>query len=149
MHQSCAIRVIALGAALSLVGACGSRVDNSAAGLTSEEQVELVEEFVGVTLPHSTADLEVYQWVGIDEAVAARFLLDPNDLGAFLASGDFEAPPREGVRPIFAGEQLGWQLDDIEHMLGHDEVVDSFSRQLLIDVDDPQRPVVYLLASTL
>lgn len=149
MHHSRAIRVLAVSLAVMLLGACGSGVDNAAADLTPEEQVELVEEFVGVTLPDSTAELEVSHWVGIDEAVAARFSLDRNDLDPFLASGDFEAPPRAGVRTVFVGEQLGWQLDNIEHMLGHEELVDSFSRQLLIDVDDPQRPVVYVLASTL
>ena len=114
------------------------------------QDADLVEEFAGVTLPASTGDLQVGQLEGgIDDLLLARFSVDGGDLDAFVADAGFTGAPEPGRR-VFSDDLgvgvPGWDVADAQEVLGHDENVDGFARQVVIDVDDPARPVVYLRA---
>ncbi len=139
-------------AAMVIAGCTSTRVERTKSPSTSDD-IELVESFARVTLPDSTTDLRVHrEGRGMDDAVAAEFRIGAGDLERFIADAQFTEPPERGVVAVQSYPALGWELSKFETrpdrstFLGHEENVNGFVRQVMIDVVDPQQPVVYLLA---
>lgn len=133
--------VVLLAVAVVLATGCGR---GQAIGLVE------VERFARVDLPDSAEEVRYQSASAVDTSVYLSFAAPAEDYEAFLTASDFRARPEPGhdAMQAGAGEGLGWRLDDIQEFAGHEERVDGLVRQLLVDLDDPDRPVIHLHAFT-
>jgi len=133
------------------LGGCGGEDDPpverepQASGPTRGE----IESFARIKLPVSVTNLKAKQESGMDTAMFVSFAMDSRDLQGFIDGAKFSGPPQEGDRAVADNESLGWNITGIERLVGHGEVEDGLGRNIVIDLDRPDRPVVYLEATTL
>lgn len=108
--------------------------------------VEEAADFAGIELPESATDVHAHGERGIDQLVLLDITMPTDDLDGFLAASDL--PPAEpGRNPVQAslGNQLGWQLDDLESFAGAEEEGPPV-RQYVVDTSDAERVTVYIAA---
>lgn len=123
--------------------------DQAGAATPDPQVVAHVEEFARLALPVSAADLQVREEWGLDTVMHVRFALAAGDLEGFIDQAGFDQPLEGGWRAILSGEWAD-ELAAAEHFLGSSEVVDvHFGRAIGVVLDDPARPVVYLVATTM
>jgi len=108
-----------------------------------------IERFGRIKLPASTSDLQASREDGMDSSIAVRFTMDRGELKEFIDGANFRAPPTPDDRAIGSNERLGWKVDEIQSLVGHSELENALGRQIVIDLDRPERPVVYFVASTI
>ena len=152
---------IALGLLLALAGCGGSDdppprptggdlrdLDRESADTASRAQIE---RFAKVRIPASATNLRSFSRDGLDTQLLVSFRLPAKDLPAFVRSGTFRGQLTEGDRAIApnVGSELGWQLDDAKNVEGLSDVQAGLGRNLVVVLDDPQRPMVHLEAATL
>lgn len=152
-----AVRAVAVLVVLLVAPACagpGAQPRDPEADEVSEasaEQRRELEEFAGVPLPASAADVTVVTQSGIDAMLYARFTIAAEDLDALVAGAAFDPPPEEGHRlalPPPASVPWGEEIAALERTLGADEFDGSFAREIIIGLDDPDTHVVYVQATT-
>jgi hypothetical protein len=87
----------------------------------------------------------------MDTSVFVGLRLPRRALRAFLRDGHFKGPLEPGRRTLFEpeGKELGWRLKGPAKVAGLQEIRAGLGRHLMVVYDDPQRPAVYLAASTL
>lgn len=151
------------GLALALVGvlalaACGDDpaaapaddVHSAPATAAAVDHAE-IEEFARIRIPDSASELRSSSASAIDTSLYLSFAMDGAELDAFVRDAGFQSPPEPGVRAlqVGAGRELGWDTDAVSEFLGHAEEVDGLVREVLVDLDAPDRPVIYLHAYTL
>lgn len=139
-------------AATGCGGTSGAGEADSAEVRTPQQALDLeqVEQFARIDLPDSAEEVRYQSASAADTSIYLSFAIPAQDYEAFLAGAAFSAAPEpdHDAMQVGAGEDLGWRLDDIERFAGHEERTDGLVRQLLVDLDDPDRPVVYLHAFT-
>ena len=141
-----------------VVGGCesDSRSQTSPSGPDGRFEVregapspQKVEQFAEVRLPAATQELEVWGRRSVDTSVSFRLPMSRSDFEAFYESGAFTQELVKGKRPSISEEgHFDWPLESVREPWGHEELVKGFSRRVLVDFDDPDRPVVYMSAST-
>jgi hypothetical protein len=152
---------LVIGLALVFAG-CGSSDDpkprSPAGDLRDLEQQTVdtatkaqLERFAEVRIPASATNLRSFSRSALDTQVLMSFRIPRADLDAFVRSGNFQGTLRDDYRAITtsAGEGIGWDLDKAKHVQGLADVKSGLGRNLLVVLDDPQRPAVYLEAATL
>lgn len=158
------LAALLLTATLLLAG-CGDGYDSSGdrrtapgpgepfAGLPEEgvDQLsrEQVERFASVELPPRAGKLRTYHSSDIDTTMLVSFAIDRPGMEQFVADSGFEGGLKTGAMPLAApeGGQLGWRLEQIKSAAGAaDRTATGVYRRVTVDLDDPDRPVVYLMA---
>jgi hypothetical protein len=120
--------------------------------LRDEEGASQVEGFAEVQLPPSTDDLQVYFDEGpLDSELYARFAIDEADLEAFADS--LTAPLEPGLRGVYTTppDRADWDLDTIDsaNIVGaRDHTSQGHVREVMVDLSNAARPVVYLRTVT-
>lgn len=161
------MRAAALLVTLSLLlGGCSDGYDSSGDRPTapapdpfarvSEEGVdelsrEEVERFGSVKLPANARRLRTFHSRALDTMMLVSFEVDRPTMEQFVADSNFEGGLKTGAMPLAApeGGQLGWKLHEIERAAGaEDQTANGVYRRLTVSLDNPQRPVVYLMAFT-
>jgi hypothetical protein len=117
----------------------------SSANTTEPSRAE-IEEFGRITLPESARDVEARMSSALDTGMFLRFVMDRQDVDAFVRSGNFDAKPN--YKPTYAYNEVGWHLDQVSNAVGVEEFDGNFGRELVIDLDQPDVATVYLVAST-
>lgn len=158
-----AVVALVLGVALAFAGGCGSSDDPEPSAprgnLTDLEKTTVdkatkaqIERFAGVRIPASATNLRSSSRSAMDTQVLVSFSVPRADLSAFITSGKFRGTLTEGDRAIAAstGSALGWQLDQAKKVEGlADTSRPGLYRNVLVVLDDSERPAVYLEAGTL
>ena len=152
--------------AILLLSGCADGYDSSGdrrtaptpdpfAGLSEEGVDELsreqIEGFGSVKLPARAERLRTYHSSAIDTTMLVSFAIDRAGMEQFVADSGFEGGLKTGAMPLAApeGGQLGWKLADIERAAGaEDRTAKGVYRRITVDMGNPQRPVVYLMAFT-
>ena len=151
MSRATALTVVALAGLLLLAG-CerGNDSGRQPSGPASPEQRTRLETFAGIKIPAGATEVEVDEAVGVDRSMLARFRISGDDLDRFVADAGMAKPPAPGVNALQpgAGKRLGWRIEEIREFRGYEETRPGFARQFLIDLDDPEHPVVYVHAFT-
>jgi hypothetical protein len=110
---------------------------------------EKIEDFAEVRLPPRAEGLESWARRSIDTSLSFRLEMSRAQFEAFYDSGAFTQELIKGERPSISDQgHFDWRLDAVGEPWGHTELVDGFSRSILVDFEDPDRPVVYMTAST-
>lgn len=153
-----ALAAAALLAALA-AGACGQSSPPEPAPGRSEERTELpprpsvveAERFARIDVPRSATDVEAVSGGAMDEVLRMRFTIPRADLATFVRGSRFTERLEEGYRPFLDGEvaETGWKTERIERLRGVSEIVDGLGRRVLVDLDDPERATVYVVAGSL
>lgn len=108
-----------------------------------------IEEFAEVQLPVDTSGLEAWARSSVDTSLSFRLAMSRRDFDLFYERASFTEELTKGMRPSISEEgSLDWRLEAIESPWGHEELVNGFSRSILVDFENPGRPVVYMTAST-
>lgn len=106
-----------------------------------------VERFAGIELPARIDDLQASKVPGpLDTSITARFTIPPEALAGLRSL--ISEPLEEGYRTVGDRPKLGWKVEDSKRFLGASDIVKGVGRNVLVDLDQPSRPVVYLVAST-
>lgn len=143
---------VAAAVALLLLAACagGQRGEGVPSEATAEQRQEL-EEFARVTLPPSAADVEVVSQSGIDAMLFARFTIAGSDVETFLAEAGVEPADEEAsVVSITPPAATGWaeEIDALQRARTAEEFDGAFGRKIVVGLDDPERALVFVLATT-
>jgi hypothetical protein len=155
-------RLLAVALTLSLAACSDDEPDNEGRIKVdcSETSAATVENFARAPIPKGATSLEVFCSGFTDTLVRARIVMPRRDLRRFLRDAGFSAPPRRGVRPFTerADDPPTWQIKRIEHVLGHEEdclavktkacASGLAGRKIVVDLDTPNRAIVYLQAFT-
>lgn len=118
-------------------------------GSGQEPTTAEIERFAEVDLPRDTEGLQAWTNSGIDTTLSFRLAMSREDFDRFYERSDFTEELVKGERPsIWQQGPIDWDMDAIEVPWGHEELVNAFSRTVLVDFADPDRPIVYMTAST-
>ena len=108
-----------------------------------------IERAAAVKLPARARRLHSYFSRALDTMVLVSFTVDRPGMEQFIADSGVKGGLKTGtlgVAPPDGGE-LGWNLAGIRSFAGaRDRTRDGVYRRFTVDLDDPQQPVVYLLA---
>lgn len=145
---------IGMAVVLAACGGEGQELRSSKADcFTATPQVQPtraeLEGYARIKLPPSATGLEVHCDGFMDRRVRARFTIARRDLRRFIHTANFRGALVKGERPFHDGEvkELGWRVDAIDRVLGlNEEAVDPVVRHIIVDLDRPDNPVVYLQA---
>jgi hypothetical protein len=108
---------------------------------------EEAERFAGIELPAQLSDLQARRVVGpMDESITMRFTVPPEEVDGLRSI--LTEPLEEGRRKVPDMPELGWEIEDSERFLGASDILDGIGRRVLVDLDVPGRPVVYITAGT-
>lgn len=123
-------------------------LERTGVDMLSEAQIE---RFARVRIPPSATNLRSLSRSAMDTQLLVSFRLPREALAEFVASGNFRGELTEGDRAIGStvGEQLGWRLGGAKRIEGLADVGDGLGRNLVVVLDDPQRPAVHLEVATL
>jgi len=110
-----------------------------------------IERFAKIRIPASATKLRSASRSAMDTQLLVSFVLPRKDLAAFVRSGHFGGELRDGDRAIASsvGSEIGWRLKDAKRVEGLAEIVHGLGRNLVVVLDDPQRPLVHLEAMTI
>lgn len=110
-----------------------------------------IERFAKVVIPASATNLHSLSRSALDSQLLVSFRLPAADLDAFVRSGSFRRTLTDGDRAIGAstGSELGWHVDRAKRVKGLADVRPGLGRNLVVVLDEPRQPVVYLEAATL
>jgi hypothetical protein len=110
-----------------------------------------IERFAEIRIPASATNLRSSSRSAMDTQVLVSFRLPRKDLDAFVRSGNFRSTLVENNRAIVSGTgaKLGWQLEKAKRITGLRDVKPGLGRNLLIVLDESQRPAIYLEAASL
>ncbi len=117
-----------------------------------EEGASQVEDFAEVQLPPSTDELQVYFDEGpLDSELYARFAIDEADLETF--AGNLSTPLEPGLRGVYTTppDRTDWDLDTIDSadVVGaRDHTSQGYVREVMVDLSNAARPVIYLRTVT-
>jgi hypothetical protein len=140
--------------AVLLLGGCGGSDDPGATAgrdggrykATPIDREEF-ERFAGMDLPDELSDLQAARQPGpLDDSVTARFAIPRENVDKLRSI--LSEPLEEGYRAIPDTPGLNLQTGKIKRLLGASDVVGGVGRSVVVDVDDPDRAVVYVLAGT-
>lgn len=156
MHSSAARGLgVCLPLVILLLAGCGGSGDPSATGAdrdggryeaTPIDRDEF-ERFAGIELPDELSDLQAAKQPGpLDDSATARFVISREDVDKLRSI--LSEPLEEGYRAIPDTPSLGFQTGEIKRFLGASDVVAGVGRSVLVDVDDSDKAVVYVLAGT-
>jgi hypothetical protein len=142
--------------ALALAG-CGGGRDSSrdlnrleSHGVDKLSRTDL-ERFARIRIPASATAVHSSFSSSMDTTVYVGLRLPRSAVRTFVREGRFKGSLRPGYRALFdpEGKELGWRLTGPAKVAGLDEIQADLGRNLMVVYDDPQRPAVYLVATTL
>jgi hypothetical protein len=148
----CVVARLACGLVLgALLIGCADDAGERTRGLGTDT-VEIdraeVERYAGVELPSGLSGFQAQKSVGgMDDSISATFTI-PRDAVDSMRSILTE-PLEEGFRTIGDEPSLGWKIQDSKRFLGASDFVNGVGRDVLVDLDVPGRPTVYLTAGTI
>jgi hypothetical protein len=154
--RTLAIAVVAA-VALALAGCRDSSRENSrdfdrleAHGTDKLSRAE-IERFARIRIPASATALRSYYTASMDTTVYVGLRLPRGAVRTFVHDGHFRGRLQPGNRTLFVpeGKELGWRLTGPAKVAGLEEIQAGLGRDLMVVYDDPQRPAVYLSATTL
>lgn len=140
---------------LALLAGCGGSDDrgqdrgngDEARGATMPIGLAAAERFAGIELPSRLSDLQARKEVGPqDDSIALRFTIARDELTGLRSI--LTEPLEEGFLTVTDRPSLGWKVEDSKRFLGASDMVGGVGRQVLVDLDEPDRPVVYIVAGT-
>lgn len=110
-----------------------------------------IEAFARIRIPASATALRLSSRSAMDTQLLVSFRLPAADLDAFVSSADFSRKLVDNDRAISSGvgTEIGWRLNEAERVKGLAETTTGRYRNLVVVLDDPRRPAVYLEAGTL
>jgi hypothetical protein len=148
--------VAALGLVLALTSGGGGReaplsfdrLDSH--GVDKLSRADL-ERFARIRIPASATAVRSSYWSSMDTTVYVGLRLPRSAVRAFVRDGHFNGSLKSGNRTLSGseGKELGWRLTGPAKVAGLDEIQAGLGRNLMVVHDDPQRPAVYLSATTL
>lgn len=110
---------------------------------------EEIEQFAEVELPADTEGLQAWARSSVDTSLSFRLAMSRRDFERFYERANFSKELVEGERPSISEEgRFEWSLEAIETPWGQEQRASGFSRRILVDFSNPDRPVVYMTAST-
>lgn len=107
-----------------------------------------IERFADIDLPESTRDVDARLELGGDlDELLLRFTIDRQDQQRFVADSGFRKRFARGFHSV-ANLKAGWSTEQAKDVLGMEEPLapGEPSRTVMIVLDDPAHPVVYLQA---
>jgi hypothetical protein len=146
--------------ALALAG-CGGGRDSSREGSRDLNRLEShgvdklsradLERFARISIPASATAVHSSFSSAMDTTVYIGMRLPRGAVPSVVRAGHFKGPLRPGYRALLdpEGKELGWRLKSPATLAGLDEIHAGLGRNLMVVYDDPQRPAVYLSATTL
>jgi len=139
----------------------GGKDERILEAVCSEPPRATVENFMAVRLPPSAQVAQIDCKGFTDTFVRARVDVPRTELDTLISGANFSGPLRPGYRPFAdtATDTLGWKVDAIVSVAGHEErclsakdvaacATGLAGRRVMVDLDDPVRAVVYLEAFT-
>ncbi|HEX7243196.1 MAG TPA: hypothetical protein VF263_23125 [Longimicrobiaceae bacterium] len=138
-----------LGLVLALLALAGCHPPGTQETTLEREEIERRAQ---VRLPPGARDVHVHTETGIDSMVMLRFAIDAGELGAFLASAGFTEPLREELRPFTPSDSEGlawWHPERATRARGGHRADEDRASEVMVDLTDPEHPVVYLKTFTL
>lgn len=149
------LAILALGM-LALLAGCGgsagpAREDASRGARQSYEPVPITgvraADYAGIELPPGASEVQATMFPGpLDDSIALRFTIPRSQLDALRSI--LSEPLEEGYRTVPDRPNLGWETEDSDRVLGASDIVNGIGRDVLVDLDLPGRPVVYLTAGS-
>jgi hypothetical protein len=129
---------------------CGDDAGDRAGSPRSELQTispAELERNAGVELPSGLSDFRAQKEVGaLDDSISASFTIPRDALDSMRSI--LSEPLEEGFQAISDRPSLGWEVEDSGRFLGGGDIVKGVGRNVLVDLDVPGRPAVYLVAGT-
>ncbi len=107
-----------------------------------------IESFTLMQLPASTRNIQTYTETGIDRLLLLRFSADIEEVPSFILQSRFEKTLQEDYRPFvtdFGTNLSWWAIDEAKHVLGTEDQKEGRSRQILVDITNPQVAIVYVV----
>lgn len=151
MSGAAAIAATALVLFLAGCGEDGERGSDRVSGSGGERPSRTrIEQFAKIELPPEAKILDAREDGLTDTSVSVRFTVDRDGLERFVEERRVHQAARARL-PTLRGQlrqRPGWRVERHRRVLGHDEVVGDLGRKVLVSLDDPDRPVVYLIAGT-
>ena len=147
---------LAAAVALVLAGCSDSSRENSrdldrleAHGTDKLSRAE-IERFARIRIPANATAVHSFFSSSMDTSVFVGLRLPRRAVRGFVRDGHFRDALQPGNRTLFEpeGKELGWRLTGPAKVAGLSEVQAGLGRNLMVVYDDPQRPAVYLVAST-
>jgi hypothetical protein len=105
-----------------------------------------LEKQTGFELPQSTKILNTRYERGLDEELMLKFKIDKLDLPKIIHNSLFDKQPLRNDRKYCSevGQPHWWKAKKVKNYLSGQAIIkNSKSVSLLIDLDDPNQPIVY------
>jgi hypothetical protein len=124
-----------------------SRLDSH--GVDKLSRADL-ERFAEIHIPASATAVHSFYSSSMDTSVFVGMRLPRRAVRGFVRDGHFRDALQPGNRTLFEpeGKELGWRLTGPAKVAGLSEDQAGLGRNLMVVYDHPQRPAVYLVAST-
>jgi hypothetical protein len=137
-----------LGLVISSCGGVGTGDTEYSEKEINQEMLQRYANLMQLTLPESTRPLNSYEEVsGPDDSVYLKMEIDEKDLDTLISKSPFAtAEFRTDETPLQNGKLKWWNPTDAKNFKSSEvRLEDGIVLRILVDLDNAQKPIVYLL----